>query len=150
MQERLQVPLRRFPAGKDGGIDLVDSLSACGVLVQVKHYLDVYKRQPSCCKTIVCWTLPKPVRALPWTRLLSPAKISFTRNSVSRKSSFCLFFFQEKEENPSYLVRVVEIVGRHIHRPVSYTHLDVYKRQPTLWWLLMTAASPAPDSMTSG
>lgn len=39
MQERLQVPLRRFPAGKDGGIDLVDSLSSCGVLVQVKHYL---------------------------------------------------------------------------------------------------------------
>ena len=28
--------------------------------------------------------------------------------------------------------------------------LDVYKRQPTLWWLLITAASPTPDSMTSG
>ena len=60
MQERLQVPLRRFPAGKDGGIDLVDSLSACGVLVQVKHYL---KSPFSALRQALRKELPK-VRAL--------------------------------------------------------------------------------------
>ena len=30
------------------------------------------------------------------------------------------------------------------------TYVTSTGRPPTLWWLLMTAASPVPDSMTSG
>ena len=40
MQAMLQIPLRRFAPGKDGGIDLVDDLSNPGVIVQVKHYIN--------------------------------------------------------------------------------------------------------------
>ncbi|MFZ4453600.1 nSTAND3 domain-containing NTPase [Salibacterium aidingense] len=38
MQRKLNIKLRNFAAGKDGGIDLVDDLNEKNVVVQVKHY----------------------------------------------------------------------------------------------------------------
>ena len=38
MQRKLDVPLRRFTPGKDGGIDLTDNTSDPNIIVQVKHY----------------------------------------------------------------------------------------------------------------
>lgn len=38
MQKRLDVSLRRFTPGRDGGIDLTDDVEKHNVMVQVKHY----------------------------------------------------------------------------------------------------------------
>ena len=40
MQEMLKTPLRRFAKGKDGGIDLVDTLTSENIVIQVKHYVN--------------------------------------------------------------------------------------------------------------
>jgi DNA replication protein DnaC len=39
MSKRLGIDLRRFAAGKDGGIDLADSTCKPKIIVQVKHYI---------------------------------------------------------------------------------------------------------------
>ena len=38
MQAKLGTALRRFPAGRDDGIDLIDDLETNHIVVQVKHY----------------------------------------------------------------------------------------------------------------
>lgn len=38
MQKKLNLSLRRFAQGKDGGIDLTDDVSQTNIIVQVKHY----------------------------------------------------------------------------------------------------------------
>lgn len=38
MQKKLGIALRRFAAGRDGGIDLVDDVVKKNIIVQVKHY----------------------------------------------------------------------------------------------------------------
>ncbi len=40
MQKILKTSLRRFARGKDGGIDLVDTLSNDNIVIQVKHYIN--------------------------------------------------------------------------------------------------------------
>ena len=40
MQKILKTSLRRFARGKDGGIDLVDTLSNDSIVIQVKHYIN--------------------------------------------------------------------------------------------------------------
>lgn len=39
MQEKLNISLRRFAQGKDGGIDLTDDIRGKNIIIQVKHYL---------------------------------------------------------------------------------------------------------------
>ncbi len=39
MQKKLNVELRRFARGKDGGIDLADDVHTKNIIVQVKHYM---------------------------------------------------------------------------------------------------------------
>lgn len=39
MQKKLNVELRRFARGKDGGIDLTDDVHTKNIIVQVKHYM---------------------------------------------------------------------------------------------------------------
>lgn len=39
MQRKLGIELRRFAAGKDGGIDLADEVQNPNIIVQVKHYI---------------------------------------------------------------------------------------------------------------
>jgi len=39
MSKKLGIELRRFAAGRDGGIDLIDNVSRKNVIVQVKHYI---------------------------------------------------------------------------------------------------------------
>ena len=39
MSKKLGVELRRFAQGRDGGVDLTDSLSEKNIVVQVKHYI---------------------------------------------------------------------------------------------------------------
>lgn len=39
MQKKLNVKLRRFARGKDGGIDLADDVHTKNIIVQVKHYM---------------------------------------------------------------------------------------------------------------
>ena len=39
MSKKLGVDLRRFAAGRDGGIDLVDDVNSKNIVVQVKHYV---------------------------------------------------------------------------------------------------------------
>ncbi len=39
MSEKLGVQLRRFAAGRDGGIDLVDNVLKKNIIIQVKHYV---------------------------------------------------------------------------------------------------------------
>ena len=39
MQKKLNVELRRFARGKDGGIDLADDVHTKNIMVQVKHYM---------------------------------------------------------------------------------------------------------------
>ena len=39
MQRKLGIELRRFAAGRDGGIDLADNAHLPNIIVQVKHYL---------------------------------------------------------------------------------------------------------------
>ena len=39
MSKKLGVDLRRFAAGRDGGIDLADSTYKPKIIVQVKHYI---------------------------------------------------------------------------------------------------------------
>lgn len=38
MQKKLNISLRRFAQGKDGGIDLTDDVLQTNIIVQVKHY----------------------------------------------------------------------------------------------------------------
>lgn len=38
MERKLGLPLRRFGAGRDGGVDLTNDVTAKTVVVQVKHY----------------------------------------------------------------------------------------------------------------
>ena len=39
MQKKLNLELRRFARGKDGGIDLTNDVHTKNIIVQVKHYI---------------------------------------------------------------------------------------------------------------
>ena len=62
MQARLQAPLRRFPSGRDDGIDLIGDCAGSRVVVQVKHY---WKSPFSALKRALKVELPKLERLRP-------------------------------------------------------------------------------------
>ena len=45
MESKLNTTLRRFSAGKDGGIDLTDDVTTHRIVVQVKHYIETTQDQ---------------------------------------------------------------------------------------------------------
>lgn len=56
MQRKLGISLRRFAAGRDGGIDLADSADRPDIIVQVKHYI---KSTPAQLRSALRNELPK-------------------------------------------------------------------------------------------
>ena len=49
-------------------------------------------------------------------------------------SLLIVLYLVRKDENSAYKVGWIALIGI----PVSYTHLDVYKRQPWAWALWLT------------
>lgn len=105
MQRKLGVELRRFAAGRDGGIDLADNVDQPNVIVQVKHYI---KSPPSQLMNSLKKELPKVKKYSPSQYYVCCAKELTPQNIESIYSMFS--DYMESDQNIITLNEIEEFL----------------------------------------
>lgn len=121
MQEKLNIKLRRFARGKDGGIDLTDNINTKNIVVQVKHY---YKSTPEQLIAALKKEVPKIEQIQPHqyyvccSQELSPAKVQDIYNLFST--------YMKSDRNILTLNEINDFL-------VDSSNIEILKRHYKLW-----------------
>ena len=121
MQRKLGVEMRRFAAGRDGGIDLVDNVDHPNVIVQVKHYI---KSPPSQLMNSLKKELPKVKKYSPSQYYVCCAKELTPQNIESIHSMFS--DYMESDQNIITLNEIEDFLQ-------DPQNIDVLEKHYKLW-----------------
>lgn len=117
LEASLEVPLERFTAGKDGGIDLRHAKGPDNLIIQCKRYKDVGPFMSSLKKEI------KKVQTLSPTRLIIVTSVGLTPN---RKRLIQSLF------NP-FILEPSDIISRQEINDLLAKYSDIERRHFKLW-----------------
>lgn len=132
MSKKLGVELRRFAAGRDGGIDLTDNVSKKNIIVQVKHYI----------KTDISGFISSLKKEIPKVYELKPSQYyiccSKELSPANVKDIYTMFSdYMESDANIITLIEIndfltrsenIDIVRNHYKLWISSTNIlqDIY------------------------
>lgn len=121
MSEKLGVQLRRFAAGRDGGIDLVNNVCKKDIIVQVKHYI----------KTDISGLLSSLKKEIPKVEELKPNQyyICCSKELSSEKVKEVYLMFSDYMESDKNIITLNEI-DNFLAQPEN---IDILRRHYKLW-----------------
>lgn len=120
MEQKLGIKLHTFAKGRDGGIDIVDDISQCNHLIQVKHY---YKSNFSNLKS----TLIKEAKNV--NNLKPKQYYIFTSLSLTPKDINLIYgLFREYMKSPHHNIIHLNDIENFLNE-----HEDIIKRHYKLW-----------------
>lgn len=120
MEQKLGIKLHTFAKGRDGGIDIVDDISQCNHLIQVKHY---YKSNFSNLKS----TLIKEAKNV--NNLKPKQYYIFTSLSLTPKDINIIYgLFREYMKSPHHNIIHLNDIENFLNE-----HGDIIKKHYKLW-----------------
>ena len=121
MSNKLGVQLRRFAAGRDGGIDLVDNVHKKDIIVQVKHYA----------KTDISGLISSLKKEFPKVEGLRPNQyyICCSKELSSEKVKELYSMFSDYMESDTNIITLNEI-DDFLTQPEN---IDILRRHYKLW-----------------
>lgn len=120
MEQKLGIKLHTFAKGRDGGIDIVDDISQCNHLIQVKHY---YKSNFSNLKS----TLIKEAKNV--NNLKPKQYYIFTSLSLTPKDINIIYdLFREYMKSPHHNIIHLNDIENFLNE-----HEDIIKKHYKLW-----------------
>lgn len=101
MQAKLDIDLRRFAQGKDGGVDLTDNIATCNTVVQIKHYM----------KSSVSQLITSLKKELPKIKKLNPNQyyICCSKELTPQAINEIYSIFQDYMESDKNIITLIEI-----------------------------------------
>ena len=101
MQAKLNIDLRRFAQGKDGGIDLTDNITTYSIVVQIKHYI----------KSSVSQLITSLKKELPKIKKINPNQyyICCSKALTPQATNEIYSIFQDYMESEKNIITLIEI-----------------------------------------
>lgn len=121
MSKKLGVKLRKFAPGKDGGIDLVDSVSSKNIMVQVKHYIS----------TSVSGLISSLKKELPKIKKQNPKQyyVCCSKALTPQNVQEIYEIFKDYMDSDANIISIIEI-EEFLQKPEN---IDVLKKHYKLW-----------------
>ena len=121
MSKKLGVKLRKFAPGKDGGIDLVDSVSSKNIMVQVKHYIS----------TSVSGLISSLKKELPKVKKQNPKQyyVCCSKELTPQNVQEIYEVFKDYMDSDANIISLIEI-EEFLQKPEN---IDVLKKHYKLW-----------------
>ncbi len=121
MSKKLGVKLRKFAPGKDGGIDLVDSVSSKNIMVQVKHYIS----------TSVSGLISSFKKELPKVKKQNPKQyyVCCSKELTPQNVQEIYEIFKDYMDSDANIISIIEI-EEFLQKPEN---IDVLKKHYKLW-----------------
>lgn len=121
MSKKLGVKLRKFAPGKDGGIDLVDSVSSKNIMVQVKHYIS----------TSVSGLISSLKKELPKVKKQNPKQyyVCCSKELTPQNVQEIYEIFKDYMDSDANIISLIEI-EEFLQKPEN---IDVLKKHYKLW-----------------
>lgn len=121
MSKKLGVELRRFAAGRDGGIDLIDDISKKNIIIQVKHYI----------KTDISGLISSLKKEIPKLDELKPSQyyICCSKELSTANVKDVYTIFSDYMESDTNIITLIEI-NDFLTRPEN---IDIVRKHYKLW-----------------
>jgi len=121
MSKKLGIELRRFAAGRDGGIDLTDNLFKKNIIVQVKHYTN----------TDISGLISSLKKEIPKVDELKPNQyyICCSKELSAAKVADIYAMFSDYMESGANIITLIEI-DDFLARPEN---IDIVRKHYKLW-----------------
>lgn len=121
MSKKLGVELRRFASGRDGGIDLTDSVFEKNIIVQIKHYI----------KTDISGLISSLMKEIPKVDEHRPSQyyICCSKELSAAKVEDIYAMFSDYMESDANIITLIEIDDFLAHPE----NIDVVRKHYKLW-----------------